>query len=393
MPLRNVGTFKVQYLQVLDENGKLDRKREPALGDEALVGYYRAMVLAREVDQRMLRLQRQGRIGTFPLNTGQEAAVCGTALAMGDDDWMVTAFREVGAMLMRGVAVEKVLAAYAGYEEGSHLPEAPRTLPLAIPVGSQILHAPGLAYAMRVRGEEQTAVVSFFGDGATSEGDFHEALNFAGVWKVPVVFVCLNNQWAISLPREQQTASETIAQKAVAYGMPGIQVDGNDPLAVVVAVREALQRARDGGGPTLIEAVTYRLMQHTTSDDPKKYRTEEEEEAWWAKDPLPRMRAYLEKRGIWGEAREEQLQDDVKAEIDAAVARFEAQLEVAPEAPFDHVYGTTHPNIEQQREAFLATLRREAGDGEDEHGAGDQPGPAAGDGTGRDGARPGPGRG
>ncbi len=393
MPRRTVGTFSIPYLQVLDEQGALDRELEPELGEEALVAYYRAMVLGREVDQRMLKLQRQGRIGTFPLNTGQEAAAVGVALAMADEDWMVPAFREVPAMLLRGVPIEKILAAYAGYEEGSHLPETPRTLPLSIPVGSQILHAPGLAYAMRMRGEERTAVVSFFGDGATSEGDFHEALNFAGVWGVPVVFVCLNNQWAISLPRDQQTASETIAQKAIAYGIEGIQVDGNDPLAVYAAAVEALERARETGKPTLIEAVTYRLMQHTTSDDPKKYRDAEEEQRWWARDPIPRMRAYLERKGFWDDAREERLQAEIKAEIDAAVQRFEARLEVAADTPFEYVYADGHANVREQREAFLATLPEEARDGQDEHGAGDQPGAATGDGTGRGGARPGTGRG
>jgi pyruvate dehydrogenase E1 component alpha subunit len=364
MPLTDAGSFHVAYLQVLSEKGRLDRKLEPALTREQLLSLHHAMTLAREADGRMLKLQRQGRIGTFPLCTGQEAAACGVALAMRPSDWLVLAFREVGAVLMRGIPLEQVLALYAGFEEGNHNPQSPRTLPISIPVGSQIPHATGLAYAARALGEKDTAVVAFLGDGATSEGDFHEALNFAGVWNAPVVFVCQNNGWAISLPRSQQTASATIAQKAVAYGIAGIQVDGNDALAVYRATAEALDRAREGGGPTLIEAVTYRLLQHTTSDDPKKYRSDEEVEAWLRRDPLPRLRGYLEKKGLWDEAQERELVERVKAEVDAAVQRFEARGAVKPDAPFDHVLAAPLGTSEEQRAEFLAQLvRHEASHG------------------------------
>ncbi len=360
MPRKQIARFQIKSLQILSENGRVDRKLEPKLSDDELIGLYRAMVLARESDQRMLKLQRQGRIGTFPLCTGQEAAACGVALAMNQRDWLVPAFREVGAMMMRGVPLEKLLALYAGYEEGNHNPRAERTLPISIPVGSQIPQATGLAYAAKLlESDEQTAVVTFFGDGATSEGDFHEALNFAGVWQVPVVFVCQNNGWAISLPIAQQTASETIAQKAIAYGIEGIQVDGNDPLAVYVATAEALERARNGGGPTLIEAVTYRLMMHTTSDDPTKYRTEEEVKLWWERDPIPRFRIYLERKGIWDDEREERLAGEIKDEVDAAVRRFEATQEVKADAPFDYVLAAPPEVIEEQRAEFLSELERE----------------------------------
>jgi pyruvate dehydrogenase E1 component alpha subunit len=367
MPLTTVGTYSIERLQVLSETGRLDRKLEPALERGALVALYRAMALAREVDDRMLKLQRQGRIGTFPLCTGQEAAACGVVAAMRSTDWLVPAFREVGAMLMRGIPLEQVFALYAGFEEGNHNPQAPRTLPIAIPVGSQLPHAAGLAFAARALGEAETAVVVFLGDGATSEGDFHEAINFAGVWAAPVVFVCQNNGWAISLPRHEQTASATLAQKAIAYGVAGLQVDGNDVLAVYRATAEALDRARRGGGPTLIEAVTYRLLQHTTSDDPKKYRTDEEVEAWRRRDPIPRFRAYLEKKGAWDEARERAMGEEIKAEVDAAVARFEARAPAKPDAPFDHVLATPPRAVEEQRAEFLARAarpgRREAGHG------------------------------
>lgn len=367
MPLKQISKHHVSYLQILSERGRVDRKLEPPLSDEQLIELYRSMVSAREGDGRMLKLQRQGRIGTFPLCTGQEAASCGVALAMKEQDWLVLAFREIGAMLMRGIPFEQILALYAGYEEGNHNPQSPRTLPNSIPVGSQIPHATGLAYAARARGEADTAVVAFFGDGATSEGDFHEGLNFAGVWRAPVVFVCQNNGWAISLPRSEQTASETIAQKAIAYGIEGIQVDGNDALAVYRATSDALERARNGDGPTLIEAVTYRLLMHTTSDDPTKYRGDEEVESWWSRDPIPRLRTYLEKRGIWTKEREEELALEIKTEIDSAVERFESRPPIKPDAPFDDVLATTHDVIEEQRAEFLANLERSRGQ-EVDHG-------------------------
>ena len=361
MPRRSIARFQIPSLSILGADGSLDTRLEPRLSEDRLLSLYRWMVLAREADQRLLKLQRQGRIGTFPLCTGQEAATCPVALAMGERDWLVPAFRELGALLIRGVGLEQVLALYAGYEEGTRLPASLRTLPMANPVASQIPHASGLAHAARLKGEMDTSVVCFFGDGATSEGDFHEALNFAAVWKAPVVFVCQNNGWAISLPTREQTASASIAQKAIAYGIPGVQVDGNDPLAVYRAADEALRRARKGEGPTLIEAVTYRLMMHTTSDDPTKYRDEAEVEEWWARDPIPRFRGYLEGKGIWDEDREAALRADIKTEIEGAVQRFESQLAVPPDAPFDHVLGTRHEVLDEQREAFLES--RESDDG------------------------------
>jgi len=215
---------------------------------------------------------------------------------------------------------------------------------------------------MKCRGEK-AAAVTFFGDGATSEGDLHEALNFASVWQAPVVFICQNNQWAISVARDKQTRSRSIAQKAIAYGMPGIQVDGNDALATYVATKQALERARAGEGPTLIEAVTYRLMMHTTADDPKKYRSEEEVESWWKKEPLLRFRKYLEEKGYWNEGKQRALDEEVKEEIDEAVRDFESRKDFKPDAPFDHVYGTEHEEIEEQRKQFLTDLEREAGNG------------------------------
>src|SRR5437879_6074100 len=217
-------------------------------------------------------------------------------------------------------------------------------LPITIPVGTQLPHAVGLAYAAQYKGDDAVVMV-YFGDGATSEGDFHEALNFAGVWHVPVVFVCQNNQWAISVPLKKQTHSRTIAQKALAYGLPGVQVDGNDVLAVYAAAREAVDRARAGDGPTLIECVTYRLGFHTTADDPSKYRSEEEVTMWEKKDPLTRFRAYLEQRNLL----ESDIESRVDEEIAAAVQRFEATPPADPLTMFDHAYAELPPDLEAQR--------------------------------------------
>lgn len=356
MPLSEIGEFSISYLQILDEHGNLDEELEPELSEKQLIRAYRSMVLAREVDQRMLKLQRQGRMGTFAPTTGQEAAVVGPTLAMTEKDWFVCSFRETPGRLMRGETILQTFMYYNGYEEGNTLGASARTLPISIPVSSQIPHGVGLAYAMKYRGEKDSAAVVFFGDGGTSQGDFHEGLNFASLWQAPVVFICQNNHWAISIPRSKQSYSKTLAQKAIAYDMPGIQVDGNDLLAMYKATREALDRAYAGEGPTLIEAVTYRLMMHTTADDPKKYRSEEEVQEWWQRDPIPRFRLYLEGKGIWNDSLQAELEDEVKNEIEAAVKEFEQKSNFKPDAPFDHVFGTEHEEIEEQRQDFLANL-------------------------------------
>ena len=236
-----------------------------------------------------------------------------------------------------------------------------RTLPNAVIVGSQTLHAVGIGYALKYNKEKAASLV-FFGDGATSEGDFHEGMNFAAVWQAPVVFVSQNNQWAISIPREKQTRSRTLAQKAIAYEMPCLQIDGNDALAVYKAVRDALERAYAGEGPSFIEAITYRLMMHTTADDPTKYRSNEEVEKWWQREPLLRFRKYLTNKGLWDDAKQAALEAEVKEEVDTAVKEFEARSDFKPDAPFDHVFGTEHAVIAEQRREFLAHLEKEADD-------------------------------
>lgn len=342
----------IEHLSILDEVGDLDADLDPELGDDVLLEMYRVMLLSRRFDDRRLRWQRSGRIGTFAPVKGQEAAQIGAVSTLRDTDWMVPSFRETAAATWRGAPLTSFVLFDAGYNEGATVDEGSRDLPIAIPVASQIPHAVGIAYAM-TRRDARDVVMVFFGDGATSQGDFHEGLNFAGVWDLPVVFVCQNNQWAISLPREEQTASKSIAQKALAYGFPGIQVDGNDVLACHVAAGEAVERARRGDGPTLVELCTYRLSVHTTADDPSKYRSEEEEEEWKARDPLPRFQRYLEDRGLLAPEDVEGLEAEIDAEIDSVWDEAEQQIGVLakdPEHMLEHVYEDMPPHLQTQRQ-------------------------------------------
>lgn len=348
--------FAIEHLSILDADGNLDSALEPPIPPDELKHIYRTMLLARRFDERMLRLQRQGRIGTFAPIKGQEAAQLGSAAVLRRTDWLVPSFRETAAMLWRGWPMERILLFFAGYLEGGRPAPDQHDLPICIPVATQLPHAVGLAYAAQYRGDDAVVMV-YCGDGATSEGDFHEALNFAGVWHVPVVFVVQNNQWAISVPLKKQTHSRTLAQKALAYGFPGIQVDGNDVLAVHAASREAAERARRGDGPTLIECVTYRLSMHTTSDDPTKYRSAEEVEAWERKDPLTRFTAYLQKRNLI----EDGLEAQVDEEIAQAVRAFEATAAADPLVMFDHAYGNPPAALEAQRRELQARLAETTG--------------------------------
>jgi pyruvate dehydrogenase E1 component alpha subunit len=343
--------FTVEYLSILDSDGHLDTALDPDLDPDLLRRMYRAMLLGRRLDERMVRLQRQGRIGTFAPIKGQEAAQIGSVVTLAASDWMVPSFRETAAMLWRGWPVEKLLLFFAGYLEGGQPGPEQHDLPITIPVATQLPHAVGLAYAAQYRGDD-AVVMAYFGDGATSEGDFHEAMNFAGVWHLPIVFVCQNNQWAISVPLKKQTHSRTIAQKALAYGLPGLQVDGNDVLAVHAACHEAVTRAREGDGPTLIECVTYRLGVHTTADDPTKYRSQEEVAEWERKDPLTRFSAYLDTKHLL----EPGLEEQVDAEIARAVTAFEAVGPADPLTIFDHVYAERPAHLEREREELVRRL-------------------------------------
>ncbi|MCF7982920.1 MAG: pyruvate dehydrogenase (acetyl-transferring) E1 component subunit alpha [Thiohalocapsa sp.] len=352
--------YTVERLSILDEDGNLDEALAPEASDDLLLSMHRTMLLARRFDERMLQLQRQGRIGTFAPVSGQEAAQVGAMAALRKDDWFVPSFRESAAALWRGTPMSTLLLYNAGYNEGGAIPEDSHDLPIAIPVATQIPHAVGLAYAARYRETDQVAI-TFFGDGATSEGDFHEALNFAGVFAAPTLFLCQNNQWAISIPREHQTQSRTLAQKALAYGIPGIQVDGNDVLAVLAATREAAERARGGDGPTLIECVTYRLSVHTTADDPSKYRSDDEVEAWRARDPIPRLQRYLQQRELLTDDDIGELEDALAAEIEEAWRDTKAQMERLddPRNMFEHHYAELPPYLREQRDAVAGRARED----------------------------------
>ena len=340
----------------MDEDGNVDTALEPTIDSQTLLNLYHTIRLSRHFDKRLVDLQRQGRIGTFPPITGQEAAQLGAVAALRHSDWLIPSFRETAAELWRGRSLENIIIANNGLNEGGMMVDDARDFPISIPVASQIPHAVGLAWAARYRGADDVVMV-FMGDGATSEGDFHEAMNFAAVFQLPVIFVCQNNQWAISMPISSQTRAKTLAQKAVAYEMPGIRVDGNDVLAVFAASAEAVERARSGHGPTFIECLTYRLMMHTTADDPKRYPSDEEVDVWRQKDPLNRFEIYLRDKGVLDEQKISEVQMQIEATIDAAVIRAEEQVKSMgdPLEMFDHQYAEIPFSLQRQK----AQLQRE----------------------------------
>ncbi len=307
-------------VQVLTEDGKLAvGAAPPALGRPDLLRLYRAMVRIRLLDQKLFGMQRQGRIPFYAVAIGEEASNIGAPFALAPEDWLFPGLRYGGGMLMRGMPLETYLGQLYGNtfdrQKGRHMPVHYSYKPANIVawssnVGTQLPHAVGAAMAAKIKGDK-TVVMAGLGDGATSTPDFHVAMNFAGVFWAPVVFVCNNNQWAISVPITTQTRAETLAIKAAAYGFPGLRVDGNDILAVVAVVREAVEHARAGGGPTFIECVTYRMGPHSSSDDPTRYRSAAETEAWRAKDPIPRFRNYLAGEEIWTDADETKIQLDL----------------------------------------------------------------------------------
>jgi pyruvate dehydrogenase E1 component alpha subunit len=359
MPRHRIDLAPIESLAILDEEARVDRALEPVIPPDDLRRLYRTFLLARRFDERMLTLQRQGRIGTYLPARGHEAAALGSVYPLRPTDWLVLVWREWAAYLWRGWPLEHLVLLYAGYTDGMRVPDGIRDLPVCVPMGTHVPHAVGLACAARFRRDE-SVVLCYFGDGASSEGICQEAMNFAGVFQAPVVFLCVNNQWAISVPRARQTRAKTLAHRAVAYGFPGIQVDGNDLLAVVAATEEAVARAREGGGPTLIEAVTYRLLAHSTADDPSKYRDAAEVAAWEAREPLRRLRRYLGAKGLVDDAMHERFEAEADAEVRAAVERAEARMQAAsPLDMFDHVYGDVPAEVRAQREELGAELREE----------------------------------
>jgi pyruvate dehydrogenase E1 component alpha subunit len=336
-----------------------DARYELTLPAPTLTRLYELMAATRELDTEFVNLQRQGQLALYPSCRGQEAAQVGCAAALRDDDWLFPQYRELGVFLVRGIAPGGVGAAWRGTWHGGMGFTDRACAPMSIPIGTQALHAVGAAMAARYLAED-SVTVGFIGDGATSEGDVHEALNFAAVFAAPCLFYVQNNQWAISVPLERQLRAPSIAHKAVGYGMPGVRVDGNDVLACFAVVAEAARRARAGEGPTLIEAVTYRLGPHTTSDDPARYRTEQEVEQWAALDPLPRFERYLRRQDLWDAALEERVaarSAGLRAELRDAV--FDAADLPATDV-FDYVFAEPTRELLAQRGQLAGELAREA---------------------------------
>src|SRR6266487_3798833 len=333
-----IARFEVRHRNYLAPDGSISRPL-PAFASDAslLASLYRAMVLLRNFDRKAVSLQRTGRLGTYAVSLGQEAVSVGIASAMREEDVLLPSYRDNGTLLWRGTKMEEILLFWGGDERGNLSSGPAHDFPYCIPVGSQAPHAAGVAYAFKLRKEPRVAVC-LFGDGATSKGDVWEAMNFAGVHKLPLVFVANNNQWAISVPLKLQTASQTLAQKAIAAGFAGEQVDGNDVIAVRASAEDAIAQARAGAGPRLIEAVTYRLSDHTTADDAARYRPPEEVQARWKEEPITRLRSYLVSRKAWGKSQEEQLAAECQERVEAAVERYLATGPRAPQTMFDHLY-------------------------------------------------------
>ncbi|MEO0512764.1 MAG: pyruvate dehydrogenase (acetyl-transferring) E1 component subunit alpha [Planctomycetota bacterium] len=353
MPIKTAYTASIEHLQILDEDGNFDAELgEGLLTNERVAELYEQMVIVRELDEIAFKLQRSGRMGTYPQNKGQEAAAVGSAAALQvGKDWIIPCYRENAAMFMHGLPMHYVLLHWMGDERGNQIPDGVNITPISIPIGTHMLHATGIGWAKKLQ-RSDAVVATYFGDGATSEGDFHEAMNFASVLACPIVFFCQNNQWAISVPREIQMASETVAQKAIAYGMPTVQVDGNDLFAVYKATKDAADRARRGGGPSFIEAVTYRLGDHTTADDARRYRDADEVEAWRSKDPLIRTRLYLEHRGAWDDKQQETLQDRAKKIVAEVVKTAEGIDQPATAEFFDQMFAELPPELARQRDTM-----------------------------------------
>ncbi len=352
MPLETVYENTIQRLSILDENGNFDEElAQGTLSSDDVVALYKHMTTCRQLDEIAFKLQRSGRMGTYPQNKGQEAAAAGTAFALERSDWIVPCYRENAALFWHGLAMEYVLLHWMGDERGNQIPDGVNILPLSIPIGTHMLHAVGIAWAAKLRGEK-TVSAAYFGDGATSEGDFHESMNFASTLKIPTVFVCQNNRWAISVPITKQMNSETVVQKALAYGMDCIQVDGNDLFAVYKAMKDAVARGRETSTPTFIEAVTYRMGDHTTADDARRYRDPAEVEAWQNKCPLKRLRMWMESRDVWDQSKQDALEAEAEEVVNAAVQRAFDIVAPSTDDIFDYTFEEIPDDLKRQRDTM-----------------------------------------
>lgn len=359
--MSTVARFQIDHVRFLDPQGEAlgplpDFARDPA----QLVPMYRAMYLTRTFDAKAIALQRTGKLGTFASALGQEAIGVGVASAMRTEDALFPSYREHAAQLVRGVRIEESLRYWGGDERGSDFAQARHDFPNCVPIGTQVCHAAGAAYAFKLRGEARAAVC-FLGDGGSSKGDFYEGLNFAAVWKAPLLIVVSNNQWAISVPRSAQTGAETLAQKGLAGGLHSVQVDGNDVIAMLAVMQEAVARARRGGGGTVVEAVTYRLSDHTTADDARRYRPDDEVKQAWEREPLKRLRKYLEALGHWDEAREQAWKEQCGREVDLEVNAYLETKSQPIEAIFDYLYAELPHDLREQRAQAMALEGRAHG--------------------------------
>ena len=352
-------------IRVIRDDGTLDPQWDPKLPLERMVELYGWMVRTRILDERLVTLQRQGRIGFHIGSLGEEATILGSAAAARPQDWIFPCYREFGALLLRGMPLQAYVDNMFGNAndpvKGRQMPDHYSGKPykfgsVSSPIGTQITQAVGFAWAAKMKKDDLVTLV-YFGEGATSSNEFHNGLNFGGVFKTPTVFLCRNNGWAISVPASKQSASETFADKGIAYGIRGVRCDGNDLLAVYAVTRDAIERAAKGEGPTLIETLTYRLSGHSTSDDPKAYRKEAEVDVWKSKDPLVRMRGYLEKKGAWSADQQMKLEEQTAAELQACVKQAEAAPPPSLESMFEDVYQDKPWNLVEQQRELLAGPR------------------------------------
>ena len=331
-------TFEIRFTRYLDPTGRETAPLPSFAADpRALVSDYRAMVFMRALDAKAIAMQRTGQIGTYASTLGKEAIDAGIGAVLAPNDVVLPSYRESGILMLRGVSPHRTLLYWGGDERGNVFPESPHDFPFNVPIASQLPHAVGVAYAMKLRREPRVAL-AMCGDGATSKGDFYEAINAAGAWNLPLVVVVVNNQYAISVPRRMQSAAQTLAQKAIAAGIACEQVDGNDLIAVRDAVGRAVERARSGGGPTLLEALTYRLSDHTTADDATRYRSAEELAAQWKEEPILRLRTWLHAKGAWAQTDEQVLARDAQAHVQKMVQAYLDTPPPGPEQMFDHLY-------------------------------------------------------
>ncbi|MHC4217969.1 MAG: pyruvate dehydrogenase (acetyl-transferring) E1 component subunit alpha [Planctomycetota bacterium] len=348
---------RIECLQILNERGEADTKQAPTLDDDELLRIHRAMVLARKLDLRMLAMQRQGEMGTFAPGLGQEATQIGQIYPLRNTDWFVPSYRSLGAQLWRGWTLEGLLLLWDGFFEGFDIPEGVNDLPFSIVVGAHVPVAAGVAMGIKQRGDD-AVVLTNFGDGAISEGAVNEAFNFAAVYQSPVVFVVENNGWAISIPAHKQSATGELARRGPGFGVPAIRVDGNDVLAMIVATTQAVARARSGGGPTLIEAVTYRMSLHTTADDPTVYRSDEEVERWKPRDPLLRFEKYLTGKGLLDADGIDRIGAECEQEVLDARERFRRRRRPNAREVFDYMFEKLPPWLEAQKREYLDKLDR-----------------------------------